>query len=458
MRKLIGFGMIVLAGSCGAQVWEKRVAPGLTYRMEVDLAAPRLIHALRWSPSTPETQAVPELSKGRVYSENVAESRDTVSAMVARTEAVGGINADFFPWTGDPLGLMVRSDEVLSRPYPNRAVFAWGPNGSTVAIADWGGKLRFGQGRTLTLSGVNQECGDNELMANNALAGYARAKSNAAMAVAKVVEGGFRSTEPTKLEIQYFLPEGTSTPIQEGNVILVATGSRKSDLRLLQPGDTATLDLTITGVDWDRYDHAVGGGPFLVRNGLVAVDADRQGFNKDFADKRHPRTAVGRTASGEIWWVAIDGRQSMSVGATLQETAAVLLKLGCLDAVNLDGGGSTTFNLFGLTLNRPSDGRERPVANGVIFKSTRPAANGETFAILGPQTLAVGDVKTFTLSSQNGEVPNADVLWSAQGEGWIDQGGTFRASAPGTATVRAYSKGQITSLQIQIESRAKGRG
>lgn len=83
--------------------------------------------------------------------------------------------------------------------------------------------------------------------------------------------------------------------------------------------------------------------------------------------KRHPRTAAGVSADGRtLVLAAIDGRQKdWSVGLTLPELADLMIGRGCVAAVNLDGGGSTTMVRDGAVINRPSDGKARAVANAL---------------------------------------------------------------------------------------------
>ncbi|MGI8793436.1 MAG: phosphodiester glycosidase family protein, partial [Acidimicrobiales bacterium] len=114
---------------------------------------------------------------------------------------------------------------------------------------------------------------------------------------------------------------------------------------------------------------SIGAHPVLIRKGerLALNDSD----NKVAA--RHPRTLAGWTADGELLLVTIDGRQpGHSAGATLAEAADVMLALGATNAVNLDGGGSTTFvgpcdAGSSCVLNRPSDRRERHVSSALVL-------------------------------------------------------------------------------------------
>jgi exopolysaccharide biosynthesis protein len=110
---------------------------------------------------------------------------------------------------------------------------------------------------------------------------------------------------------------------------------------------------------------AIGGGPMIIRNGKAM---EWSGFLL-----RHPRTALGWNAD-QIFLVEVDGRQSQSVGMTFPELADYLVKLGCQNAMNLDGGGSATMWALGQVMNSPSEGQERPGANAlVVLKKSEPS-------------------------------------------------------------------------------------
>jgi exopolysaccharide biosynthesis protein len=118
---------------------------------------------------------------------------------------------------------------------------------------------------------------------------------------------------------------------------------------------------------------AVGGGPRLLRDGRVAVAARAEGFAplrsfaQAFVRGRQPRTLAGVTEDGRLLLVTVDGRRpGWSVGMTLPEAARLMRSLGATDALNLDGGGSTTMVVRGQVVNRPSDRvGERAVSNAL---------------------------------------------------------------------------------------------
>ena len=127
-----------------------------------------------------------------------------------------------------------------------------------------------------------------------------------------------------------------------------------------------------TAPDYSQYagklQEAVGGSAVLLRNGLV----ENVGYLSDSKSDRHPRTVAGVKADGTLLLIAVDGRQTnLSNGASLSDLAWILLELGATDAVNLDGGGSTTIitcNEAGKysVRNSPSDGSLRKVYNSVV--------------------------------------------------------------------------------------------
>jgi hypothetical protein len=131
-----------------------------------------------------------------------------------------------------------------------------------------------------------------------------------------------------------------------------------------------------------------------------------------------------------------------------------MLRLGCVDAMNLDGGGSTTMNLFGLTLNRPSEGHQRPVANAVLFYGDKPAEDQGALTLSAPATLMVGDILTLrVLDAAGQQVQNSEIFWAAQGKVWIDQGGTVRTIADGEAWVFAQVRGKLLMATVKVQPR-----
>jgi Phosphodiester glycosidase len=113
----------------------------------------------------------------------------------------------------------------------------------------------------------------------------------------------------------------------------------------------------------------VQAGPLLIAGGRIVFDRDRDDegfsagagqFDQDITDGRHPRSAIG-FSDHDLYLVCCDGRRSdVDAGLTLDELAAFMLALGCREAMNLDGGGSTTLVHRGHLLNRPYSEQDQP--------------------------------------------------------------------------------------------------
>jgi len=117
----------------------------------------------------------------------------------------------------------------------------------------------------------------------------------------------------------------------------------------------------------------VGGWPRIVRNGRsVAEWADiEEGTFPAFSKTRHPRTAGGISRDGNtLYLMTVDGRRESDGGMSLVELAHFMIGLGAYDAMNFDGGGSTTMVVDGQVVNHPSDATgERAVGSGLLVVS-----------------------------------------------------------------------------------------
>lgn len=129
--------------------------------------------------------------------------------------------------------------------------------------------------------------------------------------------------------------------------------------------------------EWKKVVHAIAGGPGLIDDGEVTIETNHEGFGKvSFVEKRHPRTAMGfNSKTNRMFWVTVDGRQpEWSVGMNLIELAHLMADLGCDNAMNLDGGGSTTCVVNGDIVNRVSGKNRavRAVSNAWIVRKALP--------------------------------------------------------------------------------------
>ena len=123
---------------------------------------------------------------------------------------------------------------------------------------------------------------------------------------------------------------------------------------------------------WAQAADVIGGAGLLVKDGREITDWSPEQFNPGFAELRHPRTMIGVARDGFIWLVTVDGRQpTFSAGMTLAELQALARRLSLVDALNLDGGGSTTMWVTGSVVNRPSDAAgPRKVSDALLVFTT----------------------------------------------------------------------------------------
>ena len=199
----------------------------------------------------------------------------------------------------------------------------------------------------------------------------------------------------------------------------------------------------------DQIQEAVGGSVYLVKDGKSVVDS-----SADYYNSRHSRTCVGITAEGKVVLMVLDGRQEpFSAGGSAEELAQIMLDAGCVTAINLDGGGSTTFvakqeGSDTLTVvNRPSDGYERSVSSSLMVVSTAPVSTEFDHALITSayDYLTVGTALPLaasgvSVSGSAAELP-ADVTWRSADEtiGTISEDGVFTGVKKGSVEVQLLS-------------------
>lgn len=455
--------MGMLAQPKPTETIQKRIAPHVLLFQEVSTEPPLAIQGLRISPSR-SVRIETSLGNDVVLTEMTARGRETVSRAAWRHRALAAINADFFPFTGDPLGLCILRGEIVSEPFPNRPAIGWAPGGKVVMGAPrLNATLTRADGAQATLTGINRPAKANSdlVLFTHFFGATAQAETSGVGVVLDALPRPVRVGTTLQAVVREVLPNVNSVPIPLTGGVLIGTGDMGSFLQALQPGQSVQLRIDLQGDGasaWREVTEAVAGGPWLVRNGkpVPPEEYEQAGFNRSFWERRHPRTAVGRTAKGELIWLVVDGRQPHSQGATLPELAQLMLRYGAVDAINLDGGGSSTLVVRDLVLNSPSDGSERPVANLWLLydDSLRPTLPRATYRIEPPSaTLKVGERVRFRLWRDKEPVSAWDAIWGCNtGLGFIDQWGRFVALRPGQGTVSVYIDQQWLHVPLRVEA------
>ena len=190
---------------------------------------------------------------------------------------------------------------------------------------------------------------------------------------------------------------------------------------------------------------AVGARPRLIKNGKIIVDD-----TSDYYSQRVTRTCVGITYDGRVVMMVLDGRQEpFSAGGSAIEIAQIMLDAGCVEAVNLDGGGSSTFAAKGegsndiVVVNRPSDGYERSVSSSLLVVSTAKPSTEFDHAVISADYdyLTVGtelEIRVAGVTSTGGAIAvpeDAELKVSDESIGSVVNG-IFTAAAVGNAKVQ----------------------
>ena len=176
--------------------------------------------------------------------------------------------------------------------------------------------------------------------------------------------------------------DGNSPIPRDGAVLWISTRLKDTSVSEFNTGANGTLTLTLSPPEWNRVQHAIGGRLRLLKNGKI----NQTLVEMHHAEKRHtpgkrssvlnlshePRTALGYNAD-TLFLIVADGRQpKYSTGLTLYELASILIELGATEAINLDGGSSSTFVVDNAVINKPSGQREREVLNAVFITTDIP--------------------------------------------------------------------------------------
>lgn len=142
--------------------------------------------------------------------------------------------------------------------------------------------------------------------------------------------------------------DAVSIPPNGYLLVFRAFNSAAADFSL---GAAVTLTQQAQPVAFEQFPHILGAGPLLLSNGRRVLDAQKEGFSQNFIQGTAPRSVVARTSTGQLKLIAIQDRVG-GRGPTLVETTQILQKLGCTEALNLDGGSSSSLYLSGQLINR----------------------------------------------------------------------------------------------------------
>lgn len=280
--------------------------------------------------------------------------RSPTSRMALRHKALIAVNGGFFAFDGAAVGALLVDGEWMRLPWKGRTAIGFNSEGRPhIDNLQTRATVNFSTGLQLPVRELNgwPDWGRVTVL-NSRFTGRYRLRPG---------EIGARVSRGKVIS----KPGSGLAEVPADGFLVIASGGAARYLQGVPRGTGADLDIKIIG--WPDVRTALGGGPRLLVNGRVAVSALREAFKQDVRVGRGPRTAMGIDREGRCIIVVVDGRQKYhSVGLTLTELAYTMQKLGAVDAMNLDGGGSTTLTVRGTLINQPSDGYERSVSNALL--------------------------------------------------------------------------------------------
>jgi Phosphodiester glycosidase/Calcineurin-like phosphoesterase/Collagen triple helix repeat (20 copies) len=373
--------------------------------------------------------------------------------------AIAGVNGDFFDIgnSGAALRPAIRSGRAVKSGSPGDVVGVTNERLGSLTSAALEATATFPDGPRAVRSFDALGAGANTIAAFTSNWGpYSRALatgSSSDRAEAIVTDGVVVSVDATGA--------GAGT-LAADTIALVGREAGATAIRTLRVGDRVDFRYRLAGNGVDDLRFAIGAAQPLVKDGVVQPQGDQS---------TAPRTAVGFSADRRTMYLAVaDGRQTAVLGPRLAEMGELMRSVGAENAVNLDGGGSSTLvarplGSAGATVrNTPSDGEERATPNGVGIFLAQGSGVADRLLLSAPTAGSAVEVRvfpglhrTFNASAvdENGgpvALERGDVRWSATA-GRVPGGQLQAPDAPGTAVrVRA------TTDVVQADQRVRVLG
>ena len=295
-----------------------------------------------------DLELIPALS-----SDSTLKSRRTITTIAKNNNAIVALNGTYFkPQTGVPLGTLMINQKMYTGPIYDRVAMGIFDDSFDIARIQLDATVK-GSGKTIKVNNINQPrmLSTHVLVYTPEWGKYSPAAPKYGVGL-QVIDNKITKASANAIEI----PEN-------GYVI---SGPKSILYNLLDKKD---VDLSIkTNPDWDGVKHIISGGPYLVKNGEVFVDMTAQKLQA--IGGRNPRSAIGYTKDNNFIFVAVDGREGSSIGMTLMELANFMQSIGCVGAINLDGGGSTVMYVNGRVVNKPQQTGGIPLSNAIILSKT----------------------------------------------------------------------------------------
>ncbi len=321
---------------------------------------------------------------------------ETTSSIAIRRNAVAAINGGFFrldksEFAGDAAGSLVVDGEMYSESLNGRAALTLVASKQQTFFTEIGHLNLYARVHSHLIEfpeikGINRERKNGEIILYSDKFGRStRTAEGVEVIIDKCQQREVYKTPQTfcsRFKVMEgmkdsIIPQGGFVlSIHQKNAEFVNLVDRLKQVSQMRKKDRRLLVQAAVGQVFPYYGFFEKGGglfitngvPQLIKNGKIDITWEQEKSSKSFVETRHPRTAVAKMKDGKFLMVTVDGRQpGVSVGMNLNELAEYLLSLGAVDAMNLDGGGSTTMFLDGKVVNKPSDKEgERKVGDAIL--------------------------------------------------------------------------------------------
>ncbi|MEM6253374.1 MAG: phosphodiester glycosidase family protein [Cyanobacteria bacterium P01_D01_bin.156] len=299
---------------------------------------------------------------------NKASGIKPPTALATQWETIALINGGFFNRNNQlPLGALRYNNQWISGPILGRGAIGWDDRGNTFMA-------RLTLPTTVTVN--NQTFPVDTFNSGYVQAGIARYSKSWGPEYTSLIDNETVVTVENNQVIQRRTlgNAGQDTiPIPSAGYLLVLRAFN-SAASVFAPGTSITLTQQASPSAFNDFPHVLGAGPLLLAKGDIVLNAQQEGFNANFVTGQAPRSVLGVTSDGRIQLVAIQSRIN-GRGPTLREASQIAQKLGCSQALNLDGGSSSSLYLSGQLINRHPRTAAR-INNAVgVFPDSAPYPN-----------------------------------------------------------------------------------